>query len=77
MTVRIFVNERAVTVPDGSDVLAAIQLFDAALCEAVRTGSAFVTDGVGRAVKPTADVATGDILRVIVSARRGADDTSA
>jgi len=78
MTIRVFINEQTVSVPDGSDVKSAVTTFDESLGDAVSTGRAYVTDGVGRRVEHGSAVQTGDILRVVISARRfAADGTSA
>jgi hypothetical protein len=69
--VRVFVNERAVDVPPGTDLHGAIAVLDPALAEALVDGRAYATDGVGRPVAPTEPVAAGSIIRVVVSARKG------
>lgn len=72
----VFVNERAVTVPAGTDARAAVRALDPALAERLEaglaSGAAHVTDGRGIALDPAAPLAPGAIVRVVVSARRGA-----
>ena len=72
--VRIFVNERPVVVVGGSIVRDAVAIYDAELATAVENGSAYVTDGVGRRLDPTARVALGDILRVVGGGARRPDN---
>ena len=71
----VFVNERALTVPPGSNATDAVSLLDPALAARIADGSASVTDARGLPVSPTAVLAAGAILRVATSARRtgGAD----
>ena len=71
--VRIFVNERRVVVVGGSAIRDAVAIYDAALATAVENGSAYVTDGVGRRLDPSAQVALGDILRVVGGSARRTD----
>jgi hypothetical protein len=66
----VFVNERALQLPEGADVLAAVRLFDPALVACLEAGSAYVTDGRGLRVEPATALAGGAILRVVVSSRR-------
>ena len=67
--VRIFVDEQPRTVPAGVTVTEAVAAEDAGLAAAVREGRAYVTDGVGRPIEPTATVFSGAIYRVVRSAR--------
>jgi hypothetical protein len=69
-TLTVFVNERALRLPPGADVLAAVRAFDPALEAALDEGAAYVTDGRGIPVAPTASLSGGAILRVVVSSRR-------
>lgn len=68
--VRVFVNERPVSVSPGSKVRDAVAAFDAALAGKLASGAAYVTDGVGRPAQPEAGVEPGAIIRVVLSARR-------
>jgi hypothetical protein len=67
---RVFVNERAITVGLGTTVRDAVAECDAALADALPSGVAYVTDGVGRPIDPESLVEAGAILRVVRSARR-------
>jgi hypothetical protein len=67
---KVFINERAVTVAPGVTVGEAVRGFDPALGEALRDGSAYATDGVGRRIEPSSEVELGGIIRVVKSARR-------
>jgi hypothetical protein len=72
--IRVFVNERPVSVPPGTAVQDAVRALDAGLADRLAAGRAYVTDARGIPVEPAAPLGAGDILRVIVSARRGAED---
>jgi hypothetical protein len=74
---RIFVNANVVEVDPGTDVDGALRAFDAALADKLAAGSAYVTDARGIALAPEARLAEGSILRVVVSARRGAGESDA
>ena len=68
--VRVFVNERPVSVAPGARVRDAVAAFDASLAEKLTSGAAYVTDGVGRPAQPDGGIEPGAIIRVIVTARR-------
>ncbi len=68
--VRIFVDEQPLAATPGSSVLEAVAGDDPSLAAALREGRAYVTDGVGRPIEPTATVFPGAIYRVVRSARR-------
>jgi hypothetical protein len=70
--VRIFVDERPAAATPGSSVLDAVAGDDPDLAAALRQGSAYVTDGVGRPIEPTTTVFPGAIYRIVRSARRPA-----
>lgn len=70
---RVFVNGVAVDLPAGAAAADAVRLFDSALAAKLASGTAYVTDGRGIEVDPAAPLASGSILRVVVSAKRGAD----
>ncbi len=65
----VFVNERAVTVAAGTDVLGAVREADPSLAGRLQGGEAYVTDGRGIRLATEAVVFAGAILRVVVSAR--------
>ncbi|HVH09658.1 MAG TPA: adenosine deaminase [Gemmatimonadales bacterium] len=70
--IRVFVNERPVSVAPGARVRDAVELLDRELAELLGRGAAYVTDGVGRPVDAGERVGEGGaIFRVVVSARRG------
>jgi len=64
-TLRVFVDEQPVEVPRGSTVLDAVEAFADDVAHAVRSGTAYVTDGVGRATDASRKIAQGEILRVV------------
>src|SRR6266566_1171096 len=70
--IRVFVNERPVSVAPGARVRDAVEQLDHELAELVGSGAAYVTDGVGRPVDGGDPVGEGGaIFRVVVSARQG------
>jgi hypothetical protein len=73
-TIRVFVNARAVDLPVGTEVGEAVRSFDAGLADSIASGAAYVTDGRGIEIDPSSSLTSGAILRVIVRARRGAED---
>lgn len=68
--IRVFVNASALDLPAGAAVGQALRAFDPALERAVASGAAYVTDGRGLEIDPSATLASGAILRVAVRARR-------
>lgn len=70
----VYVNERPVQVAPGSTVVQVVEQVDAVWGNAVRSGLAYVTDGVGRHISPSTNVVPGSILRVVHSARRAKPD---
>lgn len=74
---RVFVNAVPLEVDTGADVRAAVRAFDAELERKLAGGSAYVTDARGIEVTPDAALAEGSILRVVVSARRTAEERDA
>jgi hypothetical protein len=74
---RVFVNAVALEVHTGADVRAAVHALDAELERKLAGGSAYVTDARGIEVTPDATLAEGSILRVVVSARRTAEERDA
>ncbi len=65
-----FVNERAVRVPRGAPLAAAVRARDPELLASLEHGSAYLTDGRGIRVGADDPVTAGAIIRVVVSARR-------
>ncbi|HTG49451.1 MAG TPA: hypothetical protein VL915_03100 [Gemmatimonadales bacterium] len=74
---RVFVNGVPLEVDTGADVRAAVRALDAELERKLAAGSAYVTDARGIEVTPDATLAQGSILRVVVSARRTAEERDA
>lgn len=74
--IRVFLNERGLTVPPDSTVrdLLASELPD--LLPAVTSGTAFVTDGRGLPIGLDAVLPAGAILRAARSSRRSEADPS-
>ncbi len=68
-TIRVFVNERAVSLPAGASALDAARALDPALAERLLAGAAALTDARGLPVDPAERLAAGAILRAV--ARRG------
>jgi hypothetical protein len=68
---RIFVNERAFTLPAGSTVRDALRLAAPELLLPEAEGSALVTDGRGVDIALDAPLSGGAILRAHRSSRRG------
>jgi hypothetical protein len=74
---RVFVNAIPLEVPRGADVGAAVRALDPALEGKLAGGGAYVTDARGIEVPSDAMLAEGSILRVVVRARRGAEERDA
>ena len=78
--VRVYVNERGVSVPRGSTALDAVRAFSSAQGDEVEAGAARLTDSRGLPIDPSCPVSGGLILRVLpVRARIGnerADDAA-
>jgi hypothetical protein len=74
---RVFVNAVPLEVGKGADVRAAVRALDAALERKLAGGAAYVTDARGIEVPPDTTLAEGSILRVVVSARRAAEERDA
>lgn len=69
-TVRVFVNDRALDLPVGADALTAARAFDPHVADRLAEGSAHLTDGCGLPLSGDTPLASGSILRLIVSSRR-------
>jgi hypothetical protein len=67
---RVFVDERPMEVPPGCTVLAAVAAFSTEVADAIREGTAYVTDGVGRSTDPSKQVSQGEILRIVRTVER-------
>lgn len=67
---RIFVNERPMTVRVGTTTREAAVAHDPTLAQALGAGAANVTDGVGRPVDADSLVEEGAIVRVVRSVSR-------
>ena len=74
---RVFVNAASLEVEKGSDVRAAVRALDPELEGKLTAGAAFVTDARGIELPSDAPLAEGSILRVVVSARRAAEERDA
>lgn len=72
--IRVFVNERAVSVAAGATALEAVRALDPALADRVAAGDAALTDGRALPVEPGAPLGAGSILRVVGAGRRAPAD---
>jgi len=63
--VRVFINERGVSVPRTATVLAAVQALDPTLGEALEAGRQRLTDSRGLPVDATSPVHGGAIFRLL------------
>jgi len=70
--IRVYVNERAVDVPLGAVVSAAVTALDPGLGGAVAEGRAYVTDGRGIRLGAETRLVAGSILRVVRPAKQPA-----
>jgi adenosine deaminase len=69
---RVFINQRPVSIVRGATVRDAVARLDAELAGLLGTDQAYVTDGVGRPVDASEAVGEGGaIFRVVVTARQG------
>lgn len=62
---RVYVNERGVSVPHGSCAVDAVQALFPDLAQAVRDGTMRLTDSRGLPTSADAPLAGGDIFRVL------------
>jgi hypothetical protein len=76
-TIPVFVNDRLVQVPSGTPASQAVATHDAELANRLARGEAYLTDGRGIRLAPDLAVFSGAILRVVVSARDGREETDA
>ena len=70
-TIRVYLNQREVDRPAGTQVAEAIRLVEPDLSQSLESGKAKVTDGRGLELPPDQTLTNGAILRIIVSSRRG------
>ena len=75
--IRVFVNERPLDLPAGADALTAAVAFDPAVKARLDADTAHLTDGRGILLAVDAPLASGSILRIVRSGRRGAPDADA
>jgi len=73
----VFVDDRAVRLPEGSPAQRAVELHDPTLAARLEAGAAYLTDGRGIRLDPDASLRAGSIVRVVVSARRQHEETRA
>jgi len=72
-TVRVFVNTSILDLPAGADVSQAVRAYSEELAASVASGAAYVTDARGIEIERSTPLTSGDILRIVVRARRGVD----
>lgn len=72
-SIRVFVNERPVTLPAGASALDAARALDPALAERLAAGAASLTDARGLPVAPDGPLAAGAILRTVARRAAGPD----
>jgi hypothetical protein len=70
-SIRVFVNERPVSLPAGASGLDAARALEPALADRLAAGTASLTDARGLPVDPAAPVVAGAILRSV--SRRAAE----
>lgn len=70
-SIRVFVNQRPVSLPAGATALEAVQALDPALAGRLADGTASLTDARGLPVDPASPVGAGSILRSV--SRRSAE----
>ena len=76
-TVRVFVNTDVVDLPAGATVADAVRAIDQSILDRIADGVAFVTDGRGIALEPSAPLASGAIIRLGVRAGTRSGDADA
>jgi len=70
---RVFVDERPVTVPPDALARDAVAALDPALLARLEDGTAYLTDARGIRLDAGTPLGAGSIVRVVRSARRPAD----
>jgi hypothetical protein len=73
-TVRVFVNTDVVDLPVGATVADAVRAIDQSILDRITDGGAFITDGRGIALEPSAPLVSGAIIRLGVRARKRSTD---
>jgi hypothetical protein len=73
-TIRVYVNEVAVSAPAGALIIDAIRVYSAEAATALEQGRGHVTDGTGRAVSLDHPLTAGSILRVVGARPTRTDD---
>ena len=68
---RIYVNEQPVEAADGADAISAVRGFDAELARRVESGAGYITDARAIRLSGNEQLSPGDILRVVMTSRRG------
>ena len=68
---RIFINEKPFDVNEGTDALTAVRGYDAELARRVAEGTGYITDARAIRLSGTEPLTPGDILRVVMTSRRG------
>ncbi|MEP6473423.1 MAG: hypothetical protein ABJC74_06860 [Gemmatimonadota bacterium] len=75
---RIYINEKPLTIPAGSTVAMALEAFDPVIAARVNGGAAAVTDGRGLPLTLDTPLSGGAIVRVVGgSAHQGGPDAPA
>ncbi len=64
-TVRVYINEAGLSVPQGSSVLDALRIFDEESARAVERGESRLVDSRGLDIHESSIVSGGTILRVL------------
>lgn len=75
--VTVFINEKLFRVRAGLPAAEATAQYDPALPEALRRGTAYLTDGRGIRLAEDEPVAAGAIIRVVRSTRSRGDEADA
>ena len=72
--IRVYVNERGISLPRGATVLDAVREFDATEGAALAEGKAKVTDSRGLALEAGAVINGGTIMRVLPVREKQTDE---
>jgi hypothetical protein len=75
--IRVFINTEVLDLPVGASVGDAVRATDPSLADQIASGAAYVTDGRGIEISPSASLVSGAILRVVVRARARSADADA
>ena len=68
---RIFINEQPFDVNEGTDALSAVRGFDGELAKRIESGAGYITDARAIRISGNEQLSAGDILRVVMTSRRG------